>query len=131
MKLEIELLEPERVHTKSNTITTATLAFILEAKYKLMQKFYEHIKTALEARAASITQDVILDTKQRTRLDRVAIEKIYNTRLGAWLQNEWRAYIVRGTHGIKTKAAQDTDRQSFIDTGDYFKSLQVRIAVRG
>lgn len=131
MKLEIELLEPERVHTRSNKITTATLAFILEARYKLMQKFFAYIQRALEARATSVTQDVILDTKQRQRYDRVGLEKIYNTRLGTWLQNEWRKYIVSEAHGIKTKAAQDTGRHPFIDTGDYFKSLQVRIVVKG
>lgn len=129
MKLEIELLEPERVHTKSNVITTATLAFILEAKYKIMQKFYSYISKALEARTASITQDVILDTKKS--YNRVSIEAEYNKRLGAWLQNEWRKYIVSEAHGIKTQAAKDADRQSFVDTGDYFKSLQVRIAVKG
>lgn len=129
MILEIELLEPERVHTKSNVITTATLAFILEAKYKIMQKFYSYISKALEARAASITQDVIFDTKKS--YNRVSIEAEYNKRLGAWLQNEWRKYIVSGAHGIKTQAAKDADRQSFVDTGDYFKSLQVRIAVKG
>lgn len=130
MKLEIELLEPERVHTNSNTITTATLAFILEAKYKILQNFYKHIARSLEARAASITQDVIMDTTRKV-YNRVSIEAEFNKRLGAWLQNEWRTYIVSEAHGIKTKAARDADRQSFIDTGDYFKSLQVRIAVKG
>lgn len=131
MKLEIELLESERVHTRNDKITTATLAFILEARYKIMQKFFTHIQRALAARAASITQDVILDTKKKQRFDRAGLEKIYNTRLGAWLQSEWRSYIVSEAHGIKTQAAQDANRQSFIDTGDYFKSLQVRIVVKG
>lgn len=130
MKLEIELLEPERVHTRSDKITTATLAFILEARYKIMQKFFAHIQRALEARAASTTQDVVLDTRQQQRFNREGLERIYNTRLGAWLQNEWRRYIVSEAHGIKTQAAQDAGRHAFVDTGDYFKSLQVRIVVK-
>lgn len=128
MKLEIELLEPERTHTKSDTLTTAALAFMLEARYKIMRKFSEHISKALEARAAAVTQDIILETKRT--FNNTKIEAEYNKRLGAWLQNEWRRYIVSEAHGIKTKAAQDNDRKSFVDTGDYFKSLQVRIAVK-
>lgn len=125
MKMTIDFMEPERLHSNSDTLTTADLAKILESKYKLVQKFTQHIESRLMSRITQVISRFIEKGVYKEK----SLEKMLNQQVGGWLQNEWRNYINSGIHGIKTQISKKQERQSFVDTGDYFKSMIAYIKV--
>ena len=119
--ISIHFLEPDRLHTGSDNLTTAELAYILEKKYKLIDRFTKSIKNKLYQRVeVIISRNMDKPTKW---------EFLFNRDLSGWLQNEWREFINKGNYGVITKSSQKRGTQPFVDTGDYFKSLKVKIEI--
>ena len=114
-KIRIEFLEPERLHPSSDTLTIAELGLILEKKYKLCEKFIDYTKPKIVNKAVEYL------TKKTNRDWRFLLEE--------WLKGEWRDYMVSELHHIKTRQSIKENRESFIDTGSYYKSLMIRIVV--
>lgn len=110
--IEIYFLEPSHLHPGSYEITVADLGRILEKKYGLISLFIDYI-------------DKPLRNKLATHLFKYGSKGIH--RIEQWIQAEWRNFIVSELHHIRTKAAEKESRESFIQTGSYYRSLQVLI----
>ena len=121
--MTIEFMEPQRLHAGSDTASTADIATFLEAKYKLVENFTIEIRPKLLARITKVSERYLKNEEYL----RKSLEKLLNQQIGGWLQNEWRNYINKEMHKIKTKAAEKEKRQPFVNTGDYFKSMVVYI----
>lgn len=126
MKMTIEFLEPDRLHANSDISTTADIAIFLEAKYNLIENFTKAINAKLMARITKVINRFIESEHYKTK----SLEKMLNQQVGGWLQNEWRTHINNESHGIKTQNSIDDNRQAFVDTGDYFKSMIAHIRVK-
>lgn len=107
------------MHASGSNITTAELASILEGKYGLISKFTDKVMSKLVKRLERVTDRVIKEKNT----------SIFSRDCEGWLQNEWRNFINNEEHNIKTKTSSESKR-SFVETGDYFKSLRVKITLK-
>lgn len=112
--ISIHFVLPTHIHPNSNNTKVSDLGKILESKYGLIGKFIKLKQPQLEKRFTK-------------HLFSVGYKDFH--RLESWIQAEWRGYMVSQLHRIKTKSATKEGRESFIDTGNYYRSLQVVIKV--
>lgn len=119
-------MEPEHLHASSDTLSTSDLALILEKKYGLVTHFEKYIEKSLHRRLDEVMSRFLQQKKPNMK----NLELFLNQRLGGWLQNEWREYINQGNYGIITEASKHRGSQPFVNTGDYFKSMIVRIKLQ-
>lgn len=117
---QIIFSEPMRKHPGkgSKTETVFDVATDLEKGYDILHIFYRMYKDELKS---IIIQEVKLAWKMGR--DQEATNKAISKRI----YNLWVMFVIREEHGIKTKAALREGRQSFIDTGSYYKSMIVKI----
>lgn len=125
MQVEFKFLSPARLHPNSDYLTTAQLAQILEGKYGLISGFTDYTIKDLMKRIEKIVHRFASEKV----LTKKCLENNFNRELGGWLQNQWRDYINHEKHNIESKAAKEENRQAFVETGDYFKSITVRIRI--
>ncbi|EGV1470929.1 hypothetical protein JF110_001654 [Campylobacter jejuni] len=110
--LEIVYEAPDILHPNSDTSTISEVAIFIESKYKLLYNFSIFIKPKLLTKLS----EYILFNKNDWKF-----------LIQEWLKGEWRDYIVEQLHHIKTKSSILDDREAFIDTGAYYKSISVKI----
>ncbi|HDZ5057801.1 TPA: hypothetical protein RTG63_001664 [Campylobacter jejuni] len=110
--LEIVYESPDMLHPNSDYQTISDVANFLEDKYHLLQNFSIYIKPKLLKKLS----EYILSNKNN-----------WDFLLSEWLKGEWRDYIVEQLHHIKTKLSQMEDREAFINTGAYYKTISVKI----
>lgn len=110
--ITIDFLQPSHLHPNSNTKSVAEVARRLEKRFGVIDKFTKYIEKRLLE-------------KLQNHLLKNGTSGLH--RIEQWLQAEWREFIVKELHHIKTKTASDEGRESFIDTGNYYRSLQVSI----
>ena len=113
---KIVFIEPDITHPKSKEVSVSEVAKFLEKKYKICQTFTAYIKTEL---LTKILKSLLNGKEKKFEREKFKIEQ--------WLQAEWRDFIVTDKTGIRTKIAQEEDRVSFIDTGAYYLSMQIKI----
>ena len=111
--MKIQFVEPAMMHPGGDGVEIAEVALFLEHKYELCSRFIEYIRPQLIKQASRY----LLNT---TRNDPFFL-------LENWLKNEWRDYIIDELHGIKTKAAEKESRESFVDTGAYYRSMIILV----
>ncbi|HEC1823352.1 TPA: hypothetical protein R1765_001976 [Campylobacter coli] len=109
---EISFESPDILHPNSDYATISDVAKFIESKYNLVQKFTIYIKPKLLEKMA----EYIFSNKSN-----------WEFLLQEWIKGEWRDYIVDQLHKIRTKASILEDRESFINTGAYYKTMQVKI----
>lgn len=126
MTLEFKFIAPSKLHAGGGQQSVSDIAVFLESEYGLVSGFTKHTKAELVKRVEKLSQKYLLDKSLTLR----SLEKNYNRDLSGWLQSKWRDYINSEAHKIKTKAAEEEDRVSFVDTGDYFKSIAVRVSLK-
>lgn len=112
--IQIVFIEPDRLHPNSDTTTVGEVATLLEDKYHLIENFTKKYKN-------EITKKLLQYAKNNPNN--------WKFLLSEYIKNEWRDYMVSELHNIKTKIATKEQRESFINTGAYYKSLQIIIKV--
>lgn len=122
----ISIVGIENVRPYVDGSDTGEVAFKLEKRFEVGKRFIEFIEPSLETKFMSAYE---------TELKRFdydfdkAFERVLFL-ISQWLTKEWREYILMEKHGIKTQASVNDPkgpRQSFVDTGEYFKNMQVRL----
>lgn len=119
MIIEIIFLEPDRQHTpdregRGGDISIPKLALILEKKYHLIQTF-------CEIKKREIIKILLSEIQRNKNFYIYTQEKI---------KNEWRDYIFNELHKIKPKAAEIAEREAFINTGDYYRNMTIKVEIK-
>jgi hypothetical protein len=117
---QIIFREPLRKHPGkgSKTETVFKVATDLEEGYSIAHIFYRMYKDELKS---IIIQEV--KRAWKSGRDQEATNQVIAERI----KNLWRQFIIREEHGIKTKAALREGRQSFVDTGAYYKGMAIKV----
>lgn len=111
--------EPALLHPKDTAgQTIADVARFIEADYDLLHIFYEMKK-------AEIKSIIIQEVKLAWKYGRD--QEIVNNIISDKIKSLYRQFMLRAEHGIKTKAAMDNNRQSFLDTGAYVAGMRVKV----
>lgn len=113
-RVVISFIAPEMLHPSGNSTSISDVALVLEAKYKIVESFSAFVYNRIEEKITSYS---------------LKGSKNWSVRLSEWVKDEWRTYIVEQLHRIQTKKAFEEGRESFIDTGAYYRSLQVQVSV--
>ena len=122
----ISIVGIENVRPYVDGSDTGEVAFKLEKRFEVGKRFIEFIEPSLETKFMSAYETEL----KRFNYD---FDKAFERALfliSQWLTKEWREYILMEKHGIKTQASVNDPkgpRQSFVDTGEYFKNMQVRL----
>lgn len=117
----ITFREPTRKHPgKKNyeDLTVSAVAKDLEDRYDILHIFYRMYKQKIKS---AIIEEIKLSWKHESD------QNIVNGQIAERIKNMWRMFLVREEHGIKTGAAIAEQRQSFIDTGAYYKSMNIKV----
>lgn len=117
MTLQISFFEPDAQHP-SGSATISEVAQELESEYHLIESFIASEKDKVVRRLIELALD--------SGLERPKVFKI----LEEEVKNAWREYMVNEEHGIKTLSSEAHERESFIDTGAYYKNLQVKVTIK-
>lgn len=104
-----------RLYPNSKKATVHSVAMKLEKKYHLMEEFYKQNK------------DKITKILREAYLRRFEGKNFNEARVNGQMQALWRDWLSSEGHGIKTKAAEEEGRASFIDTGNYMRFLHFEI----
>lgn len=118
---EIIFQEPQRKHPKNSgkgENTIADVAKKLEKDYDILHIFMRKYKDKIKS---VIIQEVKLAWNSKRD------QEMVNNIIGDRIKNLFRQFIIRDETGIKTLAALAAGRQSFVDTGAYYKSLIVKV----
>ena len=117
---KLQFKEPIKKHAKlrNESETVGDVARQLESNYDVIGIFFKMYKNEIKS-------IIIQEVRAAWKYGRDQQET--NRNIGSRVQSLWRQDILNEENGIKTKAAQDAGRQSFVYTGDYYKSLQVRV----
>ena len=100
---------------------TGEVAEKLEKRYKLCERFFNFISQDLEKKFMHLLA---------RDLGKCGVEKAFKNACflsSEWLTNEWRMYIEQGKTGIITKASEDREEPSFIDTANYYTHMWFEI----
>ncbi len=111
-RLKVEFLEPELLHPNSDTESIADVAIYIEAKYGLCKKFTNYIIPKLAEKYCVYV---------------LSGQKNWQFMLSQWLQSEWRDYMVNQLHKVNSQLADEENREAFINTGAYYRSLVVKV----
>jgi len=117
---QIIFREPLRKHPgKFNQKETVfDVATDLEGRYDILHIFYRMCKDELKS-------IIIQEVKRAWKMGRD--QEATNGIIAERIKNAFRVFIIEEKHGIKTLAAIREGRQSFIDTGAYYKFMNVVI----
>ncbi len=108
---------PSNYYKNQSDISNFELAVELEDRYNVIEMFTNDKKDVI---IDIIATDYIRALKHfRTTMNTKTIE--------TKIQNLWREYMIKGEHGIVSKRSIDTGTVGLIDTGDYYKSLVIKI----
>jgi hypothetical protein len=113
----IDFLDPNMQHPKDD-ITVNELANKLEEQYGLLHAFIALHKRDIEK---IIVSEMVLAIKHDDT--NVNMDEHINGRV----QRLWQVYIMNEEHGIKTKAAELDNRQSFVDSGTYMNAMTIGV----
>lgn len=118
---KISFLSDLRQHIKGD-ITVFKLSKDLEDEYHIIELFWKiHQKQIKE---------IIFNAVKRNFYSKsnLGSEKMYQD-ISDKIIAMWRKYLRNEEHGIVTKASRKANppRQSFIDTGDYMRTLKVKV----
>lgn len=105
-----------------NGSNTGEVAEKLEKRYGLCERFFNFISQDLESKFM-----YFLERDLKLGIERAFSNACFFT--SNWLTNEWRLYIELAKTGIITKASEERDTPSFIDTGFYYSNM--RFEIRG
>lgn len=114
MKIIFE--EPELLHPNSETVTIFEVAQFLESKYHICAAFTDYIAQDLLIRLAKYSVNNVFESSEK---ELFVIE--------AWLQDQWREFILDGKMDIITEAAQRRGDPSFVDTSAYYLNMQIKL----
>lgn len=98
--------------------TVIDIANRLEQKYDLLRTFVVLHKSDLEKIIAS---EMALAIKHG--YDNIVMDSAIDGRI----KEVWRSFLMNEEHGIRTKAAEEKNRQSFIDSGTYMNALTIGV----
>lgn len=117
---KITFREPQRQHPKNidNPKTVSEVAKKLEKDYEPLHIFYRKYKDKIKS-------VIIEEVKRAWNAGRD--QEIVNNIIAERIKALWRQFILRDETGVKTRAAQKAGRQSFLDTGTYYKSMKVQV----
>ena len=121
MTINFEILDfihsPSKYYGANNdNTTTYQVAIDLEDRYNVMLKFIKSRETEI----------INILTKELTLAINKA-RKINDNIISEGIKNLWRNYMIRGEHGITSQRSRETGGVALIDTGEYYKSLIIRI----
>lgn len=122
----ISIVGIENVRPYVDGSDTGEVAFKLEERFEVGKRFIEFIEPSLETKLMSAYETEL--KRFNYDFDKAFERVLFLT--SQWLTKEWREYILMEKHGIKTQASVNDPkgpRQSFVDTGEYFKNMQVRL----
>jgi hypothetical protein len=114
----IIFLEPVRQH-QNDPITDAELARKLEKRYGILKIF------AMRRHTKDI-RSIIIDTIRKSWKDGTSQERTFK-KMAYNITDLWKSFIMRNETGIVTKASVREGRQSFLDTGEYYRRMGVRV----
>lgn len=116
----IDFKEPELMHPKAEDgETILDVANRLEHRYNLLAKFVAIRKRDLEAIIADEMAQAIKHDYGNDRMDAAIDGRI---------KEVWRNFLMNEEHGIRTRAADVNNRQSFIASGAYMGGLTIGVA---
>ena len=116
----IDFKEPELMHPKAEDgETILDVANRLEHRYNLLAKFVAIRKRDLEAIIADEMAQAIKHDYGNDRMDAAIDGRI---------KEVWRNFLMNEEHGIRTRAADVNNRQSFIASGSYMGGLTIGVA---
>lgn len=111
--------EPQRQHPNaSHSETISKIAKKLEKDYDVLHIFYRQYKSKIKS-------VIIAEVKRAWNAGRD--QEQVNGIIGEKIKNMFRQFMIKEEHGIRTRTAQRENRQSFIKTGAYYKSLKVAV----
>jgi hypothetical protein len=118
--IRIDFTEPLRLHASDDGdgTTVFDVAAHLEMRYSVIKTFIALHKKNIERILSKEIALAFKHGKNNAEMDASVAQQI---------QNEWRAYILNEEHGISTRASRERGDPSFVDTQDYFLSLEARV----
>ena len=115
----IDLIEPEIPHPDGeNGETIYDIAQRLEARYALFQKFVALRKKDIEQ---VLVSEMVLGIKYNWT------NEYMDKQILGRIKQIWSVFLINEEHGIKTKAAENEDRQSFVKTGAYKDNFRIGV----
>ena len=119
--LSIEFVEPRRLHPGSDSVSVFEVAQFIEAKYELIALFAKKKQNDVLDILQDLLKDMLLGELDFTMFQVILREKVLDL---------WREFITKQEHSITTKLAQEEGRESFIDTGAYYRSMDIIVKMR-
>jgi hypothetical protein len=113
----IDFIEPHGKHPDGGDVNE--IANRLEKKYELLQKFLALHKKDIERAICFAMAYAIKHNYSNEKMD-------YDINLA--LLPMWRTFLTNEEHGIRTRAAEEEDRQSFIKRGVYMGNMRIGVA---
>lgn len=119
----ISIVGIENVRPYVDGSDTGEVAFKLEERFEVGERFIQFIEPSLEAKFMSTYETEL--KRFNYDFDKAFERALFLT--SQWLTKEWREYILLAKHGLTTKASQKRGDPAFVDTGAYFQNMQVRM----
>ena len=115
----LDIIEHEIPHPDGAEGTTIhDVAMRLEHKYALVQKFVALHKADLETILAFAMADAIKHGYTNDYMDKGINGKV---------KEVWRMFLINEEHGIRTRAAEADNRQSFVKSGSYMNDFTIGV----
>jgi len=116
----IDFKEPELMHPNAEDgETILDVANRLEHRYSLFQKFVAIKQHELES---------IIATEMALAIKHGYGNDIMDAAIDGRIKEIWRNFLMNEEHGIRTRAADVNNRQSFVDSGAYMGGMTIGVA---